>query len=125
MDILSEQIENVPAIEPQSQPVTEESQNLHLDLVESTINEHDRSQDTDEIMAFNREPSLTDILLESSMTRPDAPKLFEDNNDNGEIGESQLMALCSGTFATQAPDVVNMAYFHLSQIYLNLTIITI
>lgn len=78
----------------------DEPQVLSGNIIGSTEDEHNKSQETDEIMTFNL--SEPNISLDGSMKKSDAPKLFEDNNDEGEIGESQLMALCSGTFATQA-----------------------
>lgn len=65
-------------------------------MILSDIN---RSQDTDEILAFG-------LLTGSSemMKAPEAPKLYEDNDE--QVDESQLMALCSGTFATQFPGQV-------------------
>lgn len=49
----------------------------------------------------------SEILQLSNIADPDSDKketskLFEQcNEEYGDIGESQLMALCSGTFATQ------------------------
>ncbi|XP_031632211.1 claspin isoform X2 [Contarinia nasturtii] len=49
----------------------------------------------------------SEILQLSNLTDPESnkkdssTKLFEEFNEDEEIGESQLMALCSGTFATQ------------------------
>lgn len=54
-----------------------------------------------EILKLNG--SSTDI--ESS--RKENSTLFLDGNENDEIGESQLMALCSGSFATQYLDKVS------------------
>lgn len=82
-------------------PTVKESQDIQPkgtqdDFALSDIN---RSHDTDDILAFGL---LTGSL--DTMKAPEASKLYEDNNE--EIGESQLMGLCSGTFATQFPDKV-------------------
>lgn len=82
-------------------PAVKESQDIQPkvtqnDFVPSDMN---RSQDTDEILSFGLFSGSS-----GTMKAPEAPKLYEDNNE--EIGESQLMALCSGTFATQFPGEV-------------------
>lgn len=49
-----------------------------------------------------------DTSADLSAKKSDTTKLFDDNNDDLEIGESQLMALCSGSFATQYPTDVRL-----------------
>lgn len=41
------------------------------------------------------------------LNRSETSKLFQDGNEDDEIGESQLMALCSGAFVTQYPENVS------------------
>lgn len=53
----------------------------------------------------------SEILQLSSVTDPESnkketTKLFDEFDGNDDIGESQLMALCSGSFATQNLDKV-------------------
>lgn len=43
----------------------------------------------------------------AALNKSETSKLFQDNNEDDEIGESQLMALCSGAFVTQHPDDVS------------------
>lgn len=51
---------------------------------------------------------LSNVTDSESNAKKETSKLFEEcNEDYEEIGESQLMALCSGSFATQHLDVVN------------------
>lgn len=63
---------------------------------EPKTNDLNQSADIDDILALNKS---SDSLKQLS-----APKLFENENDDEEIGESQLMALCSGAFVTQQPN---------------------
>lgn len=76
-----------------------ESQDIQPKVTQDdfALSDINRSHDTDDILAFGLDS------LETTKT-PEVQKLYEDNDE--EIGESQLMALCSGTFATQFPDDV-------------------
>lgn len=68
-----------------------------------TIGSHDLSALESEILQLNTQANSE--LNKSEMNRTETSKLFEDDkNEYGEIGESQLMELCSGSFATQFPE---------------------
>lgn len=43
----------------------------------------------------------------AALNKSETSKLFQDNIEDDEIGESQLMALCSGAFVTQCPENVS------------------
>lgn len=55
------------------------------------------------------ESRLLDTTTQVETSRPETTTsaLFPDDGDDGEIGESQLMALCSGAFVTQQPPIAN------------------
>lgn len=49
----------------------------------------------------------TDKFANTEASKDETSKLFDETNQEyEEIGESQLMALCSGAFATQLPKSV-------------------
>lgn len=92
---------SIPEKVDEEDPAVKESQDIQPKVTQddSDLSDINRAQDTDDILAFG-------LLTGSSelMKAPEAQKLYEDNDE--EIGESQLMALCSGTFATQFPSEV-------------------
>lgn len=51
--------------------------------------------------------SVFELKKPSNETAP-VTNLFSQDMDGDAIGDSQLEALCSGTFATQAPNVVRV-----------------
>lgn len=65
-----------------------------------TINSHDMSVLESEILQLDSESIV-------GLNKSDTSKLFPDSNEDDEIGESQLMALCSGAFVTQYPENVS------------------
>lgn len=44
----------------------------------------------------------------AELNKSETSKLFQDSNEDDEIDESQLMALCSGAFVTQYPENVQL-----------------
>lgn len=60
-----------------------------------------------DLSALESEILQLDSQTNAELNKSETSKLFQDsNNDYGDISESQLMALCSGSFATQHPDKV-------------------
>lgn len=71
-----------------------------LDESSKSLNSHDLSALESEILQLNSPTELSS-----------SKKLFQmDMQNDEEIGESQLMALCSGSFATQNLDKVRKIY---------------
>lgn len=64
------------------------------------MNSHDLSALESEILQLDSE-------VNAALNKSGTPKLFPNGNDDGEIGESQLMELCSGAFVTQFPESVS------------------
>lgn len=75
--------------------------NQTLDESFKTINSHDMSALESEILQLDNSES------NAALNKSETSKLFQDSNEDEEIGESQLMALCSGAFVTQHPENVS------------------
>lgn len=65
------------------------------------MNSHDMSALESEILNLDNSES------NAALNKSETSKLFQDNNEDDDIGESQLMALCSGAFVTQRPEIVS------------------
>lgn len=86
-----------------SQTAEIQSANQSFDETCKTMNSHDLSALESEILQLDSQTNAN-----TEMNKTETSKLFEEcNNEYGEIGESQLMALCSGEFVTQYPDNVS------------------
>lgn len=89
-----------PIAENLSESIEIQSTNQAQDESFKTINSHDMSVLESEILQLDNESIV-------ALNKSEAPKLFQDSNEDDEIGESQLMALCSGAFVTQYPGNVS------------------
>lgn len=78
---------------------------MSLEKSSNIINSHDLSALESEILHLNSQ-------ADPDCSRKESSNLFETiNREDEEIGESQLMALCSGSFATQNLDNVTQTAF--------------
>lgn len=82
-----------------SESIEIQATNLTLDDSFKTMNSHDLSALESEILQLDSE-------MGAGLNKSDTSKLFQNSNEDEEIGESQLMALCSGAFETQYPQSV-------------------
>lgn len=70
------------------------------------MNSRDMSALESEILQLDSQMNVN-----TEMNKSETSKLFQEcNTDYEEIGESQLMELCSGAFVTQYPDKVSFSY---------------
>lgn len=83
-----------------SESIEIQTTNQGLDESFKTINSHDMSVLESEILQLDSEAI-------GGLNKSETSKLFQDSNEDDEIGESQLMALCSGAFVTQHPENVS------------------
>lgn len=77
--------------------------NISMDESSKTMNNQDLSALESEILQLNN--SLTETEPTKTQYKENSTLFMDGSGENDEIGESQLMALCSGTFATQYLDV--------------------
>lgn len=89
-----------------SETAENHSTNQALDESFRTINSHELSALESEILQLDNEINI-------GLNKSETSKLFQDSNEDDEIGESQLMALCSGAFVTQNPENVCHALIYI------------
>lgn len=77
-----------------------------MDEASKTIQNQDLSALESEILQLNN--SLTENEPTKTQPRENTTLFLNGSDDCDDIGESQLMALCSGTFATQFLDNVRI-----------------
>lgn len=90
---------DIPTTGKLSESTEIQTANQSLDESFKTINSHELSALESEILQLDSE-------INSALNKSGTPKLFQNTNDDDDIGESQLMALCSGAFITQYPESV-------------------
>lgn len=64
------------------------------------------NNDTNDLSALESEILQLDNESNVGLNKSETSKFFQDSNADDEINDSQLMALCSGSFATQYPENV-------------------
>lgn len=87
-----------------------QSANQSFDETCKTMNSCELSALESEILQLDSQ-----TIANTELNKSETSKLFQEcNNEYGDIGESQLMALCSGEFVTQYPDNVSSSIHNCS-----------